>query len=218
MTLIAALDRFNAAHPWSHNEAFSRFVLVQARAVRRAGGTTAVDAGCGTGGLLTRLAAVFPTVIGIEPDAEAAAVARQRLVGASDARIEQRPFGTESPREYDLIVFIASLHHMPLRETLLKARTALSPGGRIVIVGVARETSVDVTRSLISVVLNPLVGLIVHPRRALVRPTSMTAPVAAPRESFDEIRAIAQDLLPGIRLRRRLFWRYTAVWAAPADR
>ncbi|UNK69295.1 class I SAM-dependent methyltransferase [Microbacterium sp. H1-D42] len=218
MNLLAALTRFNEGHPWSHNDAFSGFVLGQARAVRRVGGRVAVDVGCGTGGLVARLAAVFPTVIGIEPDAETAAVAKRRLARTSDARIEQRAFGSESPETYDLIVFVASLHHMPLRETLLKARAALRPGGRIVIVGVARETSADAARSLVSVVLNPLVGLVRHPRRAVARPTHMRAPVAEPRESFDEIGAVAEEVLPGIRLRRRLFWRYTAVWAAPTAR
>jgi hypothetical protein len=43
----------------------------------------------------------------------------------------------------------------------------------------------------------------------------MRAPTTQAGESFDEIRAIATEVLPGIRMRRRLFWRYTASWAAP---
>jgi SAM-dependent methyltransferase len=114
-----------------------------------------------------------------------------------------------------LIVFVASLHHMDLRTALQDARAALRPGGRVVIVGVARETSGDAMRSWVSLLLNPLIGLVRHPSRAAQLPEHMRAPTTQAGESFDEIRAIATEVLPGIRMRRRLFWRYTASWAAP---
>lgn len=117
--------------------------------------------------------------------------------------------------DYDLIVFVASLHHMPLRTTLQRARTALRSGGRIVIVGVAKETARDAVRSGVSLLLNPLVGMIRHPARATLPPAYMQVPTAEPSQSFDEIRTIAKEVLPGIRMRRRLFWRYTASWSAP---
>jgi hypothetical protein len=43
----------------------------------------------------------------------------------------------------------------------------------------------------------------------------MQAPTAAPAESFNEIHRAADSVLPGIRMRRRLFWRYTATWVKP---
>lgn len=215
MRLLAALTRFNAAHPWSHNDAFRGFVLRQARAVRRRGGTVAADVGCGTGELTARLARVLPAVVGIEPDGRAAAIAARRFAESSGVRIDQRPFGDEPPRGYDLIVFVASLHHMPLRTALVDAVQALRPRGRIVIVGLARETPEDRIRSLISLVLNPLVGLARHPARATRMPPHMQAPTTPPEASFAEIRTVARELMPGVRMRRRLFWRYTARWQAP---
>lgn len=129
--------------------------------------------------------------------------------------MQERSFGSEPRDAYDLVVFVASLHHMPLRAALEDARTALRPGGRIVIVGVARETPRDLLRSTASTVLNPLIGLILHPARAAEPPAHMRAPSTAAHQSLEEIRAIAIEVLPGIRMRRRLFWRYTAVWEAP---
>lgn len=213
MHFVNALDRLNAAHPWSHNDAFAHFVLRHAREVRGRGGDTAVDVGCGTGTLLKALSAVFPTVIGMEPDADAAAAARRHI--SPGLRIENRVFGSEPSEAYDLIAFVASLHHMPLQVALHHARASLRPGGRIVIVGVARETPRDLLRSAASTVLNPLVGLIRHPTRAAGPPPHMRAPTARAHQSFEEIRAIATAVLPGIRMRHRLFWRYTAVWEAP---
>lgn len=203
----------NAAHPWSHNDAYARYILRHARAVRRRGGSTAVDVGCGTGNLLERLSKVLPTVFGIEPDPEAAEIAAQRFSG-TPVSIEQREFGRET-ESYDLIVLVASLHHMPLRPALDEARRALRAGGRIVIVGVARETTEDRLHSWASALLNPFTGLILHPSRALEPPTHMQVPTAPAVQSFDEIRTIAADVLPGIRMHRCLFWRYTAEWHAP---
>lgn len=214
MGFLAVLERMNAAHPWSHNDAYAGFVLRHARAVRRRGGDTAVDVGSGTGNLLSALAEIFPTAIGIEPDADTATAAARRFTGDA-VRIESRSFGAEPHGAYDLITFVASLHHMPLRAALQDARAALRPGGRVVIVGVARETSKDALRSGASLLLNPLVGLVRHPRRATRPPAHMQALAAAATQSFDEIRAIAREVLPGIRMRRRLFWRYTASWEAP---
>lgn len=213
MGFLAAIARVNAAHPWSHNDAYAGFVLRHARAVRRRGGDTAADVGCGTGNLLSALAEIFPTAIGIEPDPDAAAAAARRFPGDA-VRIENRTFGSEPLGAYDLITFVASLHHMPLRAALQEARTALRPGGRLVIVGVARETSKDALRSGASLLLNPLVGRVRHPKRATRPPAHMQAPIAHPDQSFDEIRAIAREALPGIRMRRRLFWRFTASWEA----
>ncbi|MGN7800425.1 class I SAM-dependent methyltransferase [Leifsonia sp. 22587] len=212
MGLLAALARVSAAHPWSHNDAYARFVLRHARAVQRRGGTAALDVGCGTGNLLARLSAVFPSAVGLEPDGGTAAVAAERFSDVLNVRIEQRRFGDEPVQAYDVIVFAASLHHMPLREALDTARASLRSGGRLVIIGVAKETRADALRSWISVLLNPIIGLFRHPHRAHEMPRHMRSPTAEASQSFTEIRAVAAALLPGIRMRQRLFWRYTAVW------
>lgn len=49
-------------------------------------------------------------------------------------------------------------------------------------------------------------------RTAVSRPVSMTAVTLPPEMTFAEIRREAVRVLPGARLRRRLFWRYTLVW------
>jgi len=213
--ILTSLARFNAAHPWSHNDAYAAFVLRNAKAVRRRGGVSALDVGCGTGNLVERLSAIFPHVIGIELDVDVAAAAAHRFEMTDAVTIQQRPFGGEAEGAYDLIVFVASLHHMRLEDALLDARASLRTGGRIVIVGVASETRSDRLRSAASLVLNPLVGFIRHPRRAPATPLHMQAPTVDARQTFDQIQAVAHRLLPSIRMRRRLFWRYTAVWEDP---
>ncbi|MGW7788796.1 hypothetical protein ACWGKX_14810, partial [Streptomyces tricolor] len=67
------------------------------------------------------------------------------------------------------------------------------------------------------VALTPLGGW-VNPRGrpAPPPPASMTARTRDPEMTFAEISRAARRLLPGARLRRRLFWRYTLLWRVPA--
>jgi SAM-dependent methyltransferase len=159
-------------------------------------------------------------VTGIEQDSRTAARARANLAHIENAHMREESFDLiphDQPR-YDLISFVAVLHHLPLAPALRAARSALRPGGRLVIVGLARETPADLPWSLASVLLNPVVGAVRHPRRALAEPESMAAPTAEPLETFEQIEAVAREVLPGVKMRRRLFWRYTAVWVAPVAR
>jgi 2-polyprenyl-3-methyl-5-hydroxy-6-metoxy-1,4-benzoquinol methylase len=212
---LAAMGRFNDAHPWSHNDAYAALVLHHARRVRAAGGTEALDVGCGTGNLVRRLAGVFPAVTGIEPDAPTAEQARRTTADLANVRILPQPFDESHRNRYDLITFVAVLHHLPLQATLEKVRESLRPGGRLVVVGLSREASADLPWSIASLVLNPIVGAVVHPRRSSNTPTHMTAPTAMAAESFEEIGLTTERILPGTRLRRGLFWRYTMSWTAP---
>ena len=89
----------------------------------------------------------------------------------------------------------------------------LSAGGCLVIVGCYREdTIVDRVFSLVALVLNPIVGFVKHRKVADKLPAGMTAPTAAPTETLDEIKRAAQEQLPGCRIRRHLFWRYSVVF------
>ncbi|GAA1566236.1 class I SAM-dependent methyltransferase [Kribbella hippodromi] len=209
------MGRFNDAHPWSHNDAYAALVLHHARRVRAAGGTGALDVGCGTGNLVRRLAGVFTEVTGIEPDAATAEQARRATADLANVRILAEPFDGSHQDRYDLITFVAVLHHLPLHATLEQVRELLRPGGRLIVVGISREARADLPWSIASTILNPLVGVIKHPGRSSSTPTHMTAPIAAATESFEEIARTAERVLPGARLSRGLFWRYTMSWTRP---
>ena len=112
-------------------------------------------------------------------------------------------------QRWDAITLVAVLHHLPLDETLRALRGSLAPGGRLVIVGCHRGRR---RLDLLAVLANPIIGLIKHPRRARETPAHMTAPTAEPKQTVAEIRAAADRELPGARIRRRRFWRYTLVW------
>lgn len=167
---------------------------------------------------LQKLASVMDEVAGIEPDKRTVAHARTNLTGIKNAVVHEASFDSVSFDEssFDLVTFVAVLHHLPLTLTLETARRLLRPGGRLVIVGLARETSADLPRSVVSMLLNPMIGVMRHPRRTHVTPANMTAPTLEPSQTFEQIAAAAHQVLPGVKIRRGLFWRYTAVWIAPS--
>jgi SAM-dependent methyltransferase len=209
--VLQALHDFNSAHPWSHNAHYHPWLLRQLP--RRFG--RALDVGCGSGDLVRLLVVRAEDVVdAIDSDPEIVARARELTpagVPASFA-VADAPDGLPTG-SYDVITCVAVLHHLPFTEALTRFRDRLAPGGTLVVIGCAREeTRLDYLFSLASVPLNAANGWLKNRGRTAPRPVSMTAVTRAPEMTFSEIRREADRILPGARLRRRLFWRYTLVW------
>jgi SAM-dependent methyltransferase len=215
------LARVNARHPWNHNEHFHGWILRNLPARRRA----AVDVGCGTGVLAGKLAAHFARVTGIDADAGMASAASARLAAEPRVAIRQCAFeqfvAEAGEGAADLITMVAVLHHLRVEDTLARIPGLLAPGGRLLVVGLARASSLpDLAVDLISAAANPVMGLLKHPRAA--RPADGPAageplmPIRAPAATLAEITAAAAAQLPGATVRRRLFFRYTLRWDKPS--
>ena len=203
--LVRRIDAVNRAHPWSHNDHYRRWVLRQVPP----GAGRALDVGCGTGGLVRALAAVVPEVTGIDPDPRVVALAGP---GCRVGDLLSVPAGPA----YDLVTAVAVVHHLPAAAALAHLRALLRPGGRLAVVGCYRaSTPADHLVGLVAVPANLLVGL-ARRRHAAAARVAMSATTAPPRETLPELRALAARILPGARLHRRLFWRYTLTWTAPA--
>ncbi|WP_033281219.1 class I SAM-dependent methyltransferase [Streptomyces sp. NRRL F-525] len=216
--LLRALESFNSAHPWSHNAHYHPWLLRQLP--RRFG--RALDVGCGSGDLVRLLAArATGRVEGIDSDPQIIARARELTPpGVSGAPavftvVDARAGIPVGP--YDVITCVAALHHLPFTETLTRFRDQLAPGGTLVVVGCAREEDlVDHFLAALSIPLNLAMGWLKNRgRRAESRPVAMTAVTRPPAMTFAEVRREAIRVLPRVRPRRWLFWRYTLVWRAP---
>ncbi|MFF8233337.1 class I SAM-dependent methyltransferase [Streptomyces caelestis] len=208
--VLRALDRFHAARPWDHNAHFHRWILRQfPRRVE-----SALDVGCDSGDLARLLAGRAQRVHGVDADPAITARARELTSTALPVTytVADAPAGLpDGP--YDVITCVAVLHHLPFSRALEAFRDRLAPGGTLVIVGVARErTPADHLLSVASVPLNIVMALLENRGRPAPRPVSMTARTSPADMTFPEIVREARAVLPGARLRRRLFWRYTLVW------
>lgn len=208
--LLARLNAFNAAHPWSHNDHYHGWVL---RQLPRPGSKlSCLDVGCGTGNLARRLAPHVRRVRGIDVDERSVATAVELSSGVDNVSFDVGDVGVVSGERFDLITLVAVLHHLPLEPTLTRLRALLAPGGRLLVVGCYRaETATDRAVALTAVLANPAIGVL-KTRGAKRARVAMSAPTRPPEQTLAEIRASASLILPGARIHRRLFWRYTLVY------
>src|SRR4051794_17228738 len=209
----------NQRHPWNHNEHFHGWILRNLPERRR----RALDVGCGTGLLVQKLAGRFTQVTGIDADRGMVEAAGRRLAATRQASVHLGGFAefasTAADGAFDVITMVAVLHHLDLHDALPRVPRLLAPGGRLLVVGLVRvDSPTDLMIDLVSAVLNPLVGLIKHPR-AVRRPSSApegpVMPVKDPVTTAADVVAAARASLPGCSFRRRLFFRYTLRWERP---
>jgi SAM-dependent methyltransferase len=228
--LARGLNARNARTPWSHNDHFHGWVLRRLRAAR--GPAVVVDVGCGAGALVAALRARgFGPVVGVDPDAVMAASATRRFANDGAVTVARTSFfdlargdGLVPAAGAGGITMIASLHHLAhergLEASLAHARGLLAPGGRLLVVGLARPSGpADYVVDAVSIVLNPVMGLAKLVARrfrpgAGARPAADAEgmPVRDPDEAFADVVDALAAVLPGARVRRRLWFRYSLEW------
>ena len=189
---------------WNHNTAYHPWLIGIAK---RHNGDV-LDVGGGDGLLADRLSRVSRSVTVLEPDSAAAQRAVTRLTGVADVAVEQTDLGRyESEERFDLITFVASIHHMDLRASLRKARRMLTPTGEIAVVGLsANKSAVDWVWALACLPFAHIGSRIHHetPDIGLV--------MTDPAESLGDIRRVADEVIPGATVRRTLYYRYLLRW------
>ncbi len=193
---------------WNHNAAYHPMIVTIAEELDG----DVLDVGCGEGLLVERLAAASRFVTGVDRDGQAIRQALVRTAGLTNATVVESDFMEfeAGPDSFDLITFVAVLHHLDLESALRRSCDLLRPGGRLLVVGLSANKSVgDYVRSAL---LLPVVRLMsrIHRESRSVQVVAMP-----PKESFAEIKRMARGLLPGVRLRRAVYYRYVLSWTKP---
>jgi SAM-dependent methyltransferase len=191
--------------PWNHNVHYHRLVV---EALPRPC-HEALDVGCGEGMLVRRLAGHVEHVTGI--DTSPAAVRAARAAAPSNATFVEADFlSAELPAEhYDFIAAVASLHHMDHAGALRRMAHLLRPGGRLVVIGLARSRSpVDFAIGAAGLAASRL-------HRVQKGWWEPEVAIVEPELSWRQVRAASRATLPDVRYRRRLLWRYSLVWERP---
>lgn len=186
----------------------------------------ALDVGCGGGRFARVLATRGFGVHALDPSGPMIDAAR--ALTPSRLPVEYRAVSLEEaelhPEGYAFVSAVSSLHHMPFGPSLERMASALAPGGTLAVLGHYRERDwSDAAASLAAVGPQWAIGLGLRVARALtgtpdphrVGPLA-EMPVRDPCMGLDEIREAAGRHLPGARVRRLLFWRYSLVYTRPA--
>ena len=193
------------ADNWNHNVHYQPVIL----AAVPPGCGPALDVGCGDGLLACRLAERCAEVTGIDRDPRMIALARSRANGRTrfiEADFLRYPFEAAS---FDFVCANTSLHHMDFAAALTAMARVLRPGGRLAVIGLAADKFLaDLLAAAPGVPANLFY-------RAIYREGESGAPIMDPQMTWREVRAEAARLLPGVRYRRHLLWRYSLRWQRP---
>ena len=190
---------------WNHNVHYQPVIL----AAVPPGCGPALDVGCGDGMLACRLADRCAEVTGIDRDPRMIALARARADGRArfiEADFLTCPFEAAS---FDFVCANTSLHHMDFTAALTAMARVLRPGGRLAVIGLAADKSIADLLAAAPAVPADLFY------RAIRHRGESGAPIMDPQMTWREVRTEAARLLPGVRYRRRLLWRYSLLWRKP---
>ncbi|GAA2515234.1 class I SAM-dependent methyltransferase [Streptomyces longisporus] len=194
---------------WNHNVHYHPAVL----AAVPDGCRTALDVGCGDGLLARKLAQKAESVTGMDRSPEMIRLAREQT--PDNVTFQEGDYLDDTLPEstYDFVSAVAVVHHAPFEDAVRGLVRLLAPGGRLMIVGMAyNHTALDWVISGCGLPFSLLNARLRGGKRG---PAGM--PVKDSAMHWTEARKAAHRLLPGCRFRRRLLWRYTAVWDKPQE-
>ena len=180
----------------------------------------ALDIGCGTGTMARALARRVNHVDAIDLSPAMLEEARRRSASADRvayrlADVTAMEWPTES---YDVIISVATLHHIPFEATLVKMRNALRPGGRLMVLDLFESKGL---RDFLVDAVAFWVGGVRRLRSGRWRSDAVSRHAWKQHAEHDvfmtleEIRGVTDRVLDGARVRRRLMWRYELIWTRP---
>ncbi len=205
---------------WDHNAYYQNTLLRLLPAHPR----HVLDIGCGAGAFAARLARRVERVDAIDRSPQMIAAAR-RIAPPNLTCTVADVLDVELPRgEYDAIVSVTALHHMPLDRVLPILAETLRPGGVLAAVALPRadmprEAPVELTAALAHRLFGATFATL---RRFGDDPWYARSPddadmpvVLDPELTTRQVRRQVRRILPDARVRRLVFWRYLLTWRKP---
>lgn len=192
---------------WNHNIHYHRLVLDAVPVDAR----SALDVGTGNGLLAADLRQKVPEVVAIDLDGDVLDVAHEEVDDVEWILGDVMAYPFE--RTFDVVASVATLHHLPdLRSALRRLAELTSPGGVLVVVGLARSTRpLEFALGVVGVVQHRWLSW----RRGYWEHTAPT--VWPPPHSYSEVRECAQAELPGAQWRQLPMFRYVLTWEKPGS-
>ncbi|HZS08131.1 MAG TPA: methyltransferase domain-containing protein [Blastocatellia bacterium] len=201
-----------------HNSHYHRFLLGQLPPRL----LCSLEIGCGTGAFARRLAERSDKVLALDlsPEMIRSAGENSRWHPNIDFRVAD-VLTTELPAgHFDCVVSIATLHHLPMEETLVRIKNAMKPGGTLLVLDLRRTEGLsELAAGAMAWPVSAALRLIVNGR--LIEPPELRRAwnEHGRNDSYlttSQVRRICADLLPGAVVRKHLLWRYSVVWQKPS--
>jgi 2-polyprenyl-3-methyl-5-hydroxy-6-metoxy-1,4-benzoquinol methylase len=198
-----------ARERWNHNIHYHSLVL----GAIPAGCSNALDVGCGEGILARDLRQRVASVVAIDLHEPSIQLAREHNASGIEYVLGDVLTYPLEPESFDLVASIATLHHMDAATGLRRMAELVRPGGMLVVVGLARSGAPgDHAWDALGVISTRL-------HRLTKTHWEHSAPVVwPPPDSYAQTRRLANEILPGVRYRRHVLFRYSLTWSKPYKR
>lgn len=178
----------------------------------------ALEVGCWTGAFARELARRSKRVVALDLSREMIRVAQSRSSQFDNLEFQlANAMAWEFPQtHFDFVCSIAMLHHVEQRELLVKMKDALKLGGVLVVLDLVQSNSfveriIDAIGPAVSGSLR-----LVHNGRLKPPPEVRKAWEEHGKQdsyaTMSQMRALADEILPGARVTRCLLWRYLLVY------
>lgn len=202
------------ADEWDHNSHYHNFLLRHVPSPC----SESLEIGCGAGAFSRLLAARSKRVLALDLSPNMIRIAEEQpaLYPNLEFRVADVMALDTGTEQFDCVVSIATLHHLPLEEALLKMKRALKVNGVLLLLDLFQADGIlDTLRSGIALPMS--VGF---------RLFNGSPPIASQRVrdawakhglndsylTLDQVRDVCRRLLPGAEVKRHLFWRYSVIW------
>ena len=183
----------------------------------------ALEVGCGTGTFARELAKHCRRVVALDLSSEMIRAARSRS-GQFDNlefQLTDAMHWNFPQSHFNFIVSIATLHHLDQRDLFVKMRDALKPRGVLAVLDLVESSSLRER-------MFDFIGLGVSGSLRLIHNGRLKPPAAVRKaweqhgkhdhySTLDQMRALADEILPGASVKRCLLWRYMLVYQKPAN-
>ena len=205
---------------WDHNAYYHRLLLRQLPPRCR----RVLDVGCGAGAFAAQLAQRCEQVDALDCSAEMIEEAKRRTPSNVTCVLVDVLAGPLPGKDYDAIFSISALHHMPLQDSLPVLAAALRPGGALAAIALPRlDLRHELPAEIVAAAGHRLLGAMFLAKRLLggsggfaKDSTHPAMPVVMdPPLTTREVASQAATVLPGVQVRRLLFWRYLLIWQKP---
>lgn len=195
----------NSKTPWNHNFAYHGWIskIVGKR-------NRILDVGCGDGTLAQFLRTPDNHILGIDPSYSSIQRAKEQneYQNVDYIQMSFEDFNVENTK-FDAIIFVASIHHMDMKEAIDKAISCLEKSGVLIIVGLAKPAKfLDWVIEVLRVIPSGIISAIKNNTTS----EELNIDVSYDIPKMTEVRKICAKQLYGYTLRSGLHYRYLLTW------
>jgi 2-polyprenyl-3-methyl-5-hydroxy-6-metoxy-1,4-benzoquinol methylase len=171
-----------------------------------------LDVGCGDGILCAQLAQTgIPHVVGLDADADVLDRARSHHPGLPIEWIHGDILEVAFAERFDAVLSVASLHHLDAAKGLARFAQMVKPRGVVGVIGLAANQWSDLPYAAVAESAKLILGFM---RGHWEHSAFMAWP---PPATYQQMKSIATNILPGARYKRHLLGRYSLIWEKPDD-